>query len=67
MSNPTVGYSLGVVEGYLESLIAENLPGAMTVLEHFKMIEAAYIEAINTLTDYKNSVNNARNILNGQA
>ena len=43
-NNVTVGYALGMVEGYLEGRVALNDDGAATILEYFKVIEQAYKE-----------------------
>jgi hypothetical protein len=41
MPNETLGYSLGVVEGYLELLVKDGMAGAQTVLDHFHAAEKA--------------------------
>ena len=44
MENPTVGYALGILEGYLENLRNEEVFGAQEALDHLKIIEQAYIQ-----------------------
>jgi hypothetical protein len=49
MENPTVGYSLGVLEGYLESLAKDNQVGAEECLGYLKIVENAYVEKASQL------------------
>ena len=66
MENPTVGYSLGVLEGYLESLARDNQAGAQECLGYLKVIEDAYVEKSNQLIVAENKLRNIQTSLSGQ-
>lgn len=53
----TIGYSLGMVEGFLEKLIEEGDTAAETVLTHFKAIEQELIQKTNQVFQIKNTLN----------
>ena len=61
----TVGYSLGMVEGYLEGRANQGDDGAATVLEHFKNVERAYIEKSQLLLKAEEKLSNISLNLNG--
>jgi hypothetical protein len=63
--NPTVSYSIGLIEGYLESLISENQAGADTVLEYLKVIETAYNEQSRKIAEYETQLAEIRLNLDG--
>jgi hypothetical protein len=63
--NPTVSYSIGLIEGYLESLISENQAGADTVLEYLKVIETAYNEQSRKIMDYETKLSEIQLNLDG--
>lgn len=42
MADHTIGYSLGLLEGYLGSLVKEGYQGAEVCLEHLQSIEKLY-------------------------
>jgi len=44
MANDTIGYSLGVLENYFESLLKDGQTGAQAYLDHLKNIETKYTE-----------------------
>ena len=50
-NNPTIGYALGMVEGFLESVLEQGYPGAQIVLEHLKIVENSYIEKSRLLAE----------------
>jgi hypothetical protein len=65
MENPTVGYALGMVEGFLESVLEQGFPGAQIVLEHLKIVENAYIEKSRLLAEAEKKLENISLNLNG--
>lgn len=44
MADHTIGYSLGLLEGYLGSLVKEGYQGAEVCLEHLQSIEKLYLQ-----------------------
>jgi hypothetical protein len=65
MDNPTVGYALGMVEGFLESMQAQGHVGAETVLQHLKIIENGYIEKSRLLEEAEKKLHDIQLNLNG--
>ena len=65
MENPTVGYALGMVEGFLESMLEQGHVGAQVVLEHLKIIENAYIEKNSKVLEYEAKLKEIRTNLDG--
>ena len=65
MENPTVGYALGMVEGFLESMLEQGHVGAQIVLEHLKVIENAYIEKNSKVLEYEAKLKEIRTNLDG--
>jgi hypothetical protein len=65
MENPTVGYALGMVEGFLESMLEQGHAGAQVVLDHLKIIENAYIEKARLLVEAEKKLSNISLNLNG--
>jgi len=68
MEIPSVGYSLGFVEGFLESLIkqgVEGSEGADEALEHFHTVEKFYMEAIRIAAEQKTKLEEIQLNLNG--
>jgi hypothetical protein len=63
--NPTVSYSIGLIEGYLESLISENQAGADTVLEYLKVIENGYNEQSRKIREYETKLQEIQLNLDG--
>jgi hypothetical protein len=51
MENPTIGYALGMVEGFLESMLNQGHEGAQVVLDHLKIIENGYVEKSRLLAE----------------
>ena len=64
-NNITVGYSLGMVEGYLEGRAQQGDDGAATVMEHFKIIESAYINKAQMLLKAEEKLSNISLNING--
>jgi hypothetical protein len=64
-NNPTVGYSFGILEGYLEALIKENQAGAEDALGYLKVIENAYIEKARLLAEADRKLVDIQMNLNG--
>lgn len=64
-NNVTVGYALGMVEGYLEGRVALNDDGAATVLEYLKVIEQAYIEKNAKVLEQESKLADIQLNLNG--
>ena len=50
-NNPTIGYALGMVEGFLESMLSQGHEGAQVVLDHLKIIENGYVEKSRLLAE----------------
>lgn len=65
MENPTVGYSLGILEGFLESLAAESVQGADQALEYLKVVETAHIQQSNKILEYETKLAEIRLNLDG--
>lgn len=65
MDNVTVGYALGMVEGYLEGRVAQGGDGAETVLEYFKVIELAYRQKTAELAAQESKLQAIQLNLNG--
>lgn len=65
MDNVTIGYALGMVEGYLESRVAQGGDGAETVLEYFKVIELAYRQKVAELAAQESKLEAIQLNLNG--
>jgi hypothetical protein len=59
-----IGYSLGLVEGYLERLVIENQVGADVALEHFHVVELRYKEAIDQAETWKARFEEIRTTVN---
>jgi hypothetical protein len=51
MENPTIGFALGMVEGFLESMLSQGHEGAQVVLDHLKIIENGYVEKSRLLVE----------------
>lgn len=51
-----IGYSLGLVEGYLERLVIEGQAGADVALEHFHAVETAYRDERDKKEFYLNQI-----------
>jgi hypothetical protein len=62
-SNTTVGYALGIVEGYLEGRIGMNDDGASVVLEYFKAIEQAYKDKVTECFQHESKLQAVQNSL----
>ncbi len=60
-----IGYSLGLVEGYLERLVLEGQEGAETALEHFRNVEKNYMEVSVSLRKSKQTIDEIQLNLNG--
>ena len=63
--NPTVGYALGMVEGFLESMLEQGHAGAQVVLDHLKIIENGYVEKANSLAMAEKKLADIQLNLNG--
>ena len=63
--NPTVGYSLGFLEGYLKSLAEEGQAGAEEALGYLKVLENAYIEKSSKIIEYETKLAEIRLNLDG--
>jgi hypothetical protein len=65
MENPTVGYSLVILEGYLEALVKEGEAGAEEALGYFKVVENAYVEKARLLAEADRKLADIQMNLNG--
>ena len=63
--NPTIGYSIGLIEGFLESLVADGNAHAATVLEHLRNVEQGYINKSNEVLAYESKIRNIQLNLEG--
>jgi hypothetical protein len=46
MADQPIGYSIGILEGYLGSLVKSGMQGAEVCLEHLQNIEKQYREKV---------------------
>ncbi len=51
MEIPSIGYALGLIEGFLESMQSQGHLGAETVLQHLKIVENGYIDKSRLLAE----------------
>lgn len=58
MANEQIGYSIGLIEGYLESLVKSGETGADVCLEHLKNIEAKYREKAEECLGHEEKLRN---------
>ena len=65
LENVSVGYALGMVEGYLEARVAAGDQAAEQVLEYLKGIEAAYIEKNRVILEQETKLNSIQMKLQG--
>jgi len=64
-NNVTIGYALGMVEGYLEGRIDVGDEAAETVLEYLRIIEQGYTQRITEALAYKSKLYNIQMNLEG--
>jgi hypothetical protein len=58
-----IGYSLGLVEGFLERLVIDGNTGAAIALEHFHAVEAEYREVSDQVRTHKTKLDQLQQML----
>jgi hypothetical protein len=61
----SIGYSIGVVERFLEMSAAEDVSGAIEVLEHFHYLERNIKDLMNQIHTQKTQLADIQQSLNG--